>query len=632
MKICMAQIEVLPGRPDKNASKIIECINQSKTNKTDMIVFPELCVPGYLIGDQWEEMSFVKDCESYNEDILKASKDITVLYGNIQQGIGTHKDGRCQLFNTIQTIVNNKFSPYYVKALLPNYREFEEPRHFTSSMELYDISYFTPVCISDVMVGKTLCEDGWSHPNSMDYSIKPVEEYIKRGAKLIINCSCSPYTFEKNKARNKVFGQEHAKNNKTPLIYVNATGLQNVGKSVYTFDGSSVAYNSLGESIFQAPMFEEGLYYVEYKDNDLYPISKSYHLPNGTAEVVSAMKYGAEKFLERCGTKRVVIGASGGIDSSVVASLFAQIVGPKNLLLINMPSKFNSNTTRNIARELAENIGCYYAVVPIEDSVTLTKSQIDGLKILMLNKGNKCSFRDLHCTGTSDCEFSEKTLQLSSLNLENVQARDRGSRILAAAASAWGGVFTNNGNKTEISVGYCTLMGDNGGFFAPLGDLWKHQVYEVGKYLNKTYPVIPQGAFDVVPSAELSSDQNIDEGKGDPLVYWYHDKLFESWQQWWFRVTPEENLKWYLEKNINEKLGTTQDIYKLFPTVKEFTKDLERWYKKFKGMSVIKRIQAPPILGLTRRVFGWDFRDYIGEAYFTREYLRMKKEALERLT
>ena len=196
----------------------------------------------------------------------------------------------------------------------------------------------------------------------------------------------------------------------------------------------------------------------------------------------------------------------------MVASLFAQIVGPKNLLLINMPSKFNSDTTKNIARELAENIGCYYAVVPIEDSVTLTKSQINGLKILMLNKGNKCSFRDLHCTGTANCEFSEKTLQLSPLNLENVQARDRGSRILAAAASAWGGVFPCNSNKTEVSAGYCTLLGDNGGFFAPLGDLWKHQVYEVGKYLNKTYPVIPQGAFDVVPSAELSSDQNIDEG------------------------------------------------------------------------------------------------------------------------
>ena len=155
--------------------------------------------------------------------------------------------------------------------------------------------------------------------------------------------------------------------------------------------------------------------------------------------------------------------------------------------------------------------------------------------------------------------------------------------------------------------------------------MWKHQVYQVGQELNETENYIPEEAFTVVPSAELSSDQNVDEGKGDPLVYWYHDRLFESWQQWWHRVTPEENLTWYLDKTINEKLGTPEDVYKLFPTVETFTDDLERWYRLFKGLSVAKRVQAPPILGLTRRSLGFDYRDYIGEAYFTRKYLEMKK-------
>jgi NAD+ synthase (glutamine-hydrolysing) len=624
MKIALAQLESVPGRPDLNCAKLLEYIPKAIEAKADMIIAPELFIPGYLIGDQWEELSFIEDCEGYNRDIEEASKEIIVVYGNIKKGKGIHKDGRPKLFNVINWVGPNLhhtvMHPYYIKALLPNYREFDEPRHFTSSMELYSADYFTPHTIQGTEIAFTVCEDLWCETKGKDYPVCPVEEFVKRGAQLIINCSCSPYTYEKNKARDRVFGQGHAKAKKTPLIYLNATGLQNVGKSVYTFDGSSVAYNSYGEPVFQAPMFEEGLYYVEYKNNNLFPVSKSYSIPTGSKETVAAMKYGFRKFLELCKTNKVVVGVSGGIDSSVVASLAAQVVGPENLLLVNMPTRWNSKTTRNIAEELAKNIGCYYTIIPIESSVDLTKQYIDGLTVYQQEKGVKVRLNS--STG------SYKALALTSFDLENVQARDRSSRILAALASAWGGVFTCNSNKTESCVGYCTLGGDNSGFFAPLGDLWKHQVYEIGRELNEIKNYIPEEAFTVTPSAELSSEQNVDEGKGDPLIYWYHDKLFESWQQWWYRVTPEENLQWYLDKTINEKLGTSEDVYKLFPTVKTFTDDLERWYKLFKGMSVVKRVQAPPILGLTRRVFGWDFRDYIGEAYFTKKYHELKNKAL----
>ena len=210
-------------------------------------------------------------------------------------GEGKHKDGRQKLYNALKFFpadgkpnsfpwpdmlcASHGYGRTYIKTLLPNYREFEEPRHFTSSTDL-NIDpdfYFRPTEICRVKVSFLICEDSWDE----DYNIKPTQEYIKRGAGLIINISGSPYTEGKNKARDRVFGQGHAKGNHVPLIYVNAVGIQNNGKTIYTFDGSSVAYNSLGEPIFQVPMFEEGLYYVEYKDNDLYPISKSFTLPTG---------------------------------------------------------------------------------------------------------------------------------------------------------------------------------------------------------------------------------------------------------------------------------------------------------------------------------------------------------------
>jgi len=638
MKISLAQIECIPGQPYLNYIKIKEYTEKAISEKTNMIIFPENIVPGYLIGDTLEEESYLKDCMKFNEDIKLLSNNIYIVFGSIYVDFnGTYTDGRCIIYNSLFVAYNKEFLnlkpnlPFHAKALLPNYREFEEPRHFKSALSApfyTGTDYFTPITINDIKIGFTICECGWDE----HYKVKPTFEYVKRGAQLIINISSSPYTERKNKARDRVFGQGHAKTNKIPLIYTNNVGMQNTGKSIYTFDGSSVVYNTKGEIVFQAPMFEQGLYYVEYKDGDLYPITESYSVPTGTEETVKALKYGTKKFLEMCHTNKVVIGASGGIDSCVSASLFAQIVGPENLLLVNMPSRFNSQTTKDTAKKLAENIGCYYTVIPIEDSVELTKKQMNGLQVQRKSDINERT-------------YNFRTLNFSSLNLENIQARDRGSRILAALASAWGGVFPCNGNKAELCVGYGTLMGDIEGFFAPLGDLWKHQVYEVGRYMNQTYPVIPEEAFSVVPSAELSENQDVTKGKGDPLTYYYHDRLFESWQKFWFRCTPEENLKWYLDGTINEKLGIKDenlktgpawplgkwdDVYKLFPTVKVFTDDLERWYKLFKGMGAVKRQQAPPILCCSRRCMGTDFRDYItGDVYFTREYHRMKEKAIK---
>jgi NAD+ synthase (glutamine-hydrolysing) len=225
------------------------------------------------------------------------------------------------------------------------------------------------------------------------------------------------------------------------------------------------------------------------------------------------------------------------------------------------------------------------------------------------------------------------TLLLEGLADESAQARDRGARVLAGAAQAFGGVFSCNANKAEITVGYGTLYGDIAGFLAPLGDLWKHDVYAVGRFLNESVygrEVIPTGIFDIVPSAELGAHHAVDEGKGDPLFYPYHDRLFFAFVQRWNRATPEEILEWHLAGTLSTELGLPADVdmKKLFSTSSDFIADLERWWNLYNGIGVVKRVQAPPILAVSSRAFGFDHRESLGRAVYTERYRELKRRAL----
>ena len=181
-------------------------------------------------------------------------------------------------------------------------------------------------------------------------------------------------------------------------------------------------------------------------------------------------------------------------------------------------------------------------------------------------------------------------------------------------------------------MGYCTLYGDESGFLAALADLWKHQVYALGQYMNQRIfaaEVIPAEVFSIVPSAELSAEQDVDAGKGDPLIYPYHDYLFRSFVERWQRATPEDILHWYangtLEENIGCELGL---VSRLFPSVNDFISDLERWWRLYTGMGVAKRIQAPPVLAVSRRAFGFDHREAQNPIHFTQRYLKLKEKLI----
>ena len=332
-----------------------------------------------------------------------------------------------------------------------------------------------------------------------------------------------------------------------------------------------------------------------------------------TASLYESLHFGFKSFLTDIHVQKVVIGVSGGIDSAVNAALYATVLPPENILLVNMPSCYNSATTKDLAKQLADNIGANYTVIPVQDSLELTRRQ----------------FRE---ASLWQGDVEGRPLQLTSFIEENIQARDRSSRILAAAAAAFGGVFTCNANKAESAVGYATLYGDSAGFLAATADLWKHQVYDLARYLNTAVfkrEVVPQGSIDIIPSAELSANQDIDKGQGDPIIYPYHDYLFAAFIEQWNRATPEQILTWYAEGTLEEHLGCAVKVADIFPTAKEFIADLEKWWNLIAGFAVAKRIQSPPLLSVSRRSFGNDLREAQLKPYYTTKYMVLKEKLLQ---
>jgi len=548
---------------------------------------------------------------------------LAVVFGSV--GIDwrrRNEDGRVRKYNALFVAADRAWSapaagpyPFVVKTLLPNYREFDESRHFFDLRKLAleegksVADLIAPVRVRGLTLGCAICEDAWD----ADYSVSPFELLRAAGPDLYLNISSSPFTLNKNRKRHRLY-TELARRLNRPLLYVNNVGIQNNGKTVFTFDGASCAYDSRGGRVAIEPPFAEGELTVEVPLEDAAAFgTAAAPREDGIEAVCRALDYGTRKFLSLCGVSRVVVGVSGGIDSAVVAALYRRLLPAEDLLLVNMPSRYNSPTTRGLARQLADNLGAAYAEVSIEEAVALTRRQLDGLAV------------------RPAAGAAARRLALTPFMMENVQARDRSARVLAALAAAWGGVFTCNANKSELTVGYGTLYGDLAGFLANLADLWKTEVYALARYLNaEVYdrPVIPEGCLTVTPSAELSPEQNVDEGRGDPLIYAYHDTLFRSWVEWWNRAAPEDILGWYAAGTLARKLGYAGRIEDLFPTAQAFVADLERWWNLYQGLGVAKRIQAPPVLAVKRRAFGFDYRESQLGARYTERYRRLRESLL----
>lgn len=369
------------------------------------------------------------------------------------------------------------------------------------------------------------------------------------------------------------------------LVYAGAVGVCDQGKSLRIYDGGSVIVTPDGKYSELFPKrFAEGFVTV---DLDNLPALTSIPKKEEFDVTAEAIIFGIKGFLARLGISRIVIGVSGGIDSAVTSALYGAILPPEDILLVGMPGPYTSQLTRGLGLKLARNIGARFVEIPIQESVELTCRQFSELKSEGPGGGINGAW------------------ELSPFAIENVQARDRGSRILAAAAAVFGGVISCNANKDEISIGYGTLYGDILGWLAPLGDLWKGDVYALGRYLNEKVfnrEVIPEGIFTIKPSAELSANQCVEKGLGDPLNYPYHDKLLRYWVE--EGATPDDCVRRYLDGSLAETIGYEGKVEALYPNKNVFVSDIARWWNLYKGLAVAKRLQAPPILAVSKLAFG----------------------------
>ena len=554
MKIALISMEIIPGRPDLNAAAMAERIREAKDAHAELALFPALSLSGLFLGSVWKQPSFVRDCMAYAEEIAAAADGITVVFGNAAEAESCTSVRR--------TLMEARDGMLREVA--------HSPLHGTGNT-------FAPLL--------------YELPNE----------------NIILAADASPFPI--------CFGAgslaETAREKRKNIFYINTLGLQDKGKTVYAFPGRAYVFSAAGERVTMSPAYTEGITVV---DTDTLPAPILSHAEPAIAPIYRTLRYAVRKFLARIHMKRVVIGISGGIDSAVAAALYVDAIGAENVLLVNMPSKFNSATTKGLAAQLAKNLGCRHMIVPIEESVSYTAKQLSEIPI------------------EGAAAAPGERLTISSFVRENMQARNRSGRVLGTIAAAWGAGFTCNGNKAETTVGYATLYGDLAGFLCALADLWKYQVYDLARYLNEHVygrETIPQGIIDIVPSAELSDAQNVDEGKGDPIRYPYHDYLFRAFVE--ADRNPEDILTHYADDDLEAYIGCEKGLVKTyFPTAEDFIADLEHWWGIYRGMAVAKRIQSPPLLSVSGHAYGSDYPESQIGAYETIAYRALKEKLLHK--
>jgi NAD+ synthase (glutamine-hydrolysing) len=562
LRIGLAQINATVGDFEGNVRKIVDALERARARGVGLVAFPELAVPGYPPEDLLFKSAFIEANLRALDEVTRATGGLTAVVGFV--------DRRHDIFNAAAVLHDGRLAGVYHKHYLPNYGVFDENRYFQAGTE-------TPVFTrGDMTFAVNVCEDLW-------YPTGPTTVQALAGAELVITINSSPYHAGKGRDRERMVATRAA-DDVVALAYVNMVG----GQDELVFDGGSVIVNELGQCVARGRQFEEDLviadldldaaFRARLRDSRRRKETLGAHervtrvsLPPLAAmpvaaepastlaeplapidEIYRALVLGTRDYVRKSGFRHVVIGLSGGIDSSLVAAVAAEALGRENVSGVTMPSPFSSTGTRRDARRLARNLGIEFMTLPITPTLSAYKRTLappfKGLK--------------------------------EDVTEENLQARIRGN-LLMALSNKFGWLVLTTGNKSEYAVGYTTLYGDMAGGFAVIKDVPKTLVYEVARHVNTRAgrDLIPRSVFDRAPSAELRPNQTDQD-----------------------TLPPYAELDQILEAYVENDLGIDDMIARGYApaTVRRVVTMIDR--------NEYKRRQGPIGVKITPRAFGRDWR------------------------
>jgi predicted amidohydrolase len=445
MKIAIAQLNPTIGDLSGNAKQILEAAKIAAQEGVRLMLTPELSLCGYPPKDLLLRPDFVESMSKHLQDLAQQlPTELAVLIGTVELNPFAISKGQKPLFNSMALIDNGKIQTIFHKRLLPTYDVFDEDRYFEPG---YQANTFF---ISPLKIGVTICEDLWNDEafwGKRNYEINPIEDLAALGVDLIVNLSASPYTVGKQKIREAML-KHSATRYQIPMVYVNQIG----GNDDLIFDGNSVAFNRTGDVVFRAQAFASDLKVIEFEEQtkDLLPTAIAPSPASEEEEIFSALVLGVRDYAKKCGFTKVILGLSGGIDSSIVAAIAAEAIGAENVLGVLMPSPYSSEHSITDAEELVKNLGIQKYQLPIKDIMQAYDQLLQPI-----------------FAGT---EFG--------IAEENLQSRIRGN-LLMAIANKFGHLLLSTGNKSEMAVGYCTLYGDMNGGLAVIADVPKTRVFSI---------------------------------------------------------------------------------------------------------------------------------------------------------
>jgi NAD+ synthase (glutamine-hydrolysing) len=536
LRIALAQLDLLVGDVHGNASRVIATARHARTDlNADLVLFPELSLSGYPPEDLLFHRGFRRQIEAGLAKVREEVQEISVMLG-LPDYAGT------AIYNSAALISDSTLAATYRKSELPNYRVFDEKRYFQPGGQP------SVVDVHGFRCGLLVCEDIWQP--------EPAQLARSAGAELLIVINASPYELHKQRERESV-ARDRVVDVGLPMAYVNMVG----GQDELIFDGNSFVMNADGAVVLRAPAFVEGTYLVDFvrdKHGRVVP-QPGYIEPelSDEASVYGALVVGVRDYVNKHGFPGVVMGLSGGIDSSLTLAIAVDALGADRVHAVMMPSRYTSPMSIDDAREQARLLGVKYSLLSIESMFETTLATLKD-------------------------EFAGRPPDATE---ENIQSRCR-MLILMGISNKTGKMLLTTGNKSEMAVGYATLYGDMAGGFAPIKDCSKMLVYRLAAFRNASGRVIPQRVIDRPPSAELRHDQK----DSDSLpAYDVLDAILEAF--------------------IEEDLSVDEIVARGFDrtTVGRVLDMVKR--------NEYKRRQAPPGVRVSRRAFGRDWRYPITNGY-----------------